>query len=455
MPEQDSEKDLELARDPSLLSRINAVLSVNIVGENSNRLLVFLVFASSYSDNPLGIIITGSSSSGKSTLLNRIAKYFPKVHRYSRVTSASLDRLEQNVAHYILIIEELQGLTAAEPTLRIMLSEGGLSLLTTDRDDKGKITTREIKTTGTPAFATTTASIRVDDQLQNRILLASMDETKQQTRQINKMQAQEFSDPDYSDKPDSTLQAFLKTLLPHDVYIPYADDLAELFPIDTIQARRDFPKLLSLIQVIAWMHQHQRCMVQRPDDKLKTYILADIIDLLYALAIAGSSLLQSLLGLQERGTKALEQFTNDCQEHTSRSLASSLRISQDRARELLEVLLQWGYVEKDESQKTHRYIRTMKQVIAIDSLGSLSGSWTGENVRERLEARKLVVFNEVHAVHFIDPFKGLTNRNTSSASVFTCGFCEYDASTEGDLWQHQDTSHPGCNRADGFLRPVM
>ena len=42
------------------------------------------------------------------------------------------------------------------------------------------------------------------------------------------------------------------------IRIPFAPRLAEVFPPNLVRARRDFPKLLGLIEASAFLHQHQR-----------------------------------------------------------------------------------------------------------------------------------------------------------------------------------------------------
>jgi len=57
------------------------------------------------------------------------------------------------------------------------------------------------------------------------------------------------------------------------VCIPYAEDLAESFPGDRVRSRRDFPKLLALIETSAYLHQQRRqtqdhAVIATPDDYL-------------------------------------------------------------------------------------------------------------------------------------------------------------------------------------------
>lgn len=401
--ERAAPKVRELALSQDLLRRIKEDLDHLIVGEDENKLLLFMVCASSCSSRPLGAIITGSSSSGKSTLLNRVLKYFSNVDYYTRVTGASLDRLERDMRGRILVVEELGGVAAAQPTLRVWISEGQLKLLTTEVDERGRITTREIATKGTPAFLTTTTDYAIDEETQNRLLILSMDESPEQTKRIQLFQAKAFSDPGFRLEPDPTIKGFLETLLPWEVVVPFAEDLARSFPSDTVRARRDLWKLLQITEVSAFLHQHQRCLIQDPTNKLKIGILADPVDLQYALDIAGPSLNQSLMGLQRRAMAALQAFQK-VEFHTSRSLGSAIGLSQNRARELATALVGAGYLEVDESGREHHYYLTKARTPGgLGALSSIGEEWPRERALIWLRDQGLEILRQALEPVYMNP----------------------------------------------------
>jgi len=182
-----------LMSDPAFLYRIKTELDQTIVGEDQNKLLLYLICSSSYTDFNLSAVVTGSSSSGKSWLKNNVLKYFANVQRFTRITAAAPDRLGSSLDKKILDIEELRGAEAAQSSLRLMISEGNLRLLTTTVDDEtGKLATTTIDTLGRPTFITTATSAEIDNELLNRLFIISIDESREQTKKIIKFEAQKY-----------------------------------------------------------------------------------------------------------------------------------------------------------------------------------------------------------------------------------------------------------------------
>ena len=106
----------ELLRDPGLLYRVKCELDRFIVGEDKNKLLLFLIAASSYTKWPLSAIITGESSAGKSWLMNNVLRFFDNIEEFTRITAAAPDRLGQDFTNRILKVEELRNRPGASHT---------------------------------------------------------------------------------------------------------------------------------------------------------------------------------------------------------------------------------------------------------------------------------------------------------------------------------------------------
>ena len=108
---------------------------------------------------------------------------------------------------------------------------------------------------------------------ETRLLFIHVDESGEQTRAINRRQALE-AERKIPPPPEDLYKQwheFLRSLEQVPVRIPFASQLADHFPV-RVQSRRDFPKLLGLIEVVAYMHQHRR---GRDDDG---NIVADPVD---------------------------------------------------------------------------------------------------------------------------------------------------------------------------------
>lgn len=382
-------RTLILARDPALLYKIKQDLDKRIIGEDRNKLLLFLIGASSLTNRPLGAIITGDSSSGKSYVMNQTLKYFSNVEKFTRITKASPDRLAKDFSNKILVVEELHGSEAAQSTIRVWISEGKLSLLTTERDEEGKITTQVIETKGSPVFITTHAGTFAEEQLLNRIMIISVDETKEQTRKILEFEAEEFMKPHSGEyiKPDPAIARFLKGLIPFDVKIPYADLLAKTFPADSVKSRRDFKKLLCLIGTHAFIYQKQRPWGQDPKKKTEggTFIMALPCDFYAVWEIAADSMRDTLFNLQRRFFKILDLFSVGMF-HTAKSAATKSGYSQSRARQILNVLVDRGILLVDETNKPYQFfLREKPEITSINGLEHELNTFDEESLKTYLE----------------------------------------------------------------------
>lgn len=409
----------EILKDPALLYRIKRdYLDHDIVGEDTSKLLLFVILATSLTDNSLGAIVTGESSAGKSHLVNKVAKHFNNVTEYTRITAASPDRSGQDFTNRILYVGELYGAERAQGTIRVLISEGKLRLWTTTTNEEGRLTTDCIETTGVPVFVSTTTTVRPDGELLNRLFLISVDESDDQTKRILEFEARKAMYTSRDDETDDTtpylgglLNGMVLEHLGH-YKIPYADWLAKMFPI-TLRARRDFKKLLALIGSIAILHTYQRPIVYgapsaRPT---KRYSVAFPIDLYLALRVCDKSLRETLRSMDDRTTRCLDIFKNTSSDVTISQAAERLNISQRRAGEILNELTNKDYLTKDESQKIHKYsLKHLEpeSLIAIGDLRDFFSAYGETELKNFLTGQNLIALQRGFAFskEAIDPLTG-------------------------------------------------
>ncbi|MGO9645483.1 MAG: hypothetical protein ACLPY5_12125 [Candidatus Bathyarchaeia archaeon] len=405
---------LALATDPALLYRTKLELDEKIFREDTSKLLLFLTCASAITTRPLSAVITSESAAGKSNLLHSVIAHFPNVEYFTRVTPASIDRMGNDLTGRILVVEELRGADAAQGTLRVAISEGKLRLLTTERDEKGKIVNREIETKGTAVFLTTTTSTVIDWETQTRLLVISLDESPQQTEGVMKYEAQEYEDVAPRKGEHSKLSSFLGTLLPYDVLIPYASQLVGCFPSKKLSARRDFKKLLQLIVIITFCHQHQRLRVRKRIQPLQYRLVATPLDLRYAIQIAGESLRQNVAGVPKRVHDLLQYF-KEGEAQTTRSIAHAARIGQRTARRWLgEDLVQAGFLTVDETGKEHLYYLADQQEASLFSDGTVPSEvlfWDDNETKGWLNRQGFEILSDPGTPTFVDPFTGVVSES--------------------------------------------
>ena len=84
---------IDFLQQKDLLKSLNQVIEkAGIIGEENSRLLLFLITISYLNKSPLHGIVQGSSGSGKTHIISRIADLMPQedVLRFTRITESSL-----------------------------------------------------------------------------------------------------------------------------------------------------------------------------------------------------------------------------------------------------------------------------------------------------------------------------------------------------------------------------
>jgi DNA primase catalytic core len=340
---------LALLKDSRLIERIASDFSrAGIVGETSNALVGYLAAVSRKLDRPLALLIQSTSAAGKSSLLDAVLRFIPEEDRvvYSAMTGQSLFYMgEMNLKHKLLAIAEQEGAARATYALKLLQSEGELTIASTSKDaTTGKLVTEEYRVEGPVMIALTTTAAEIDEELLNRCLVLTIDEGRAQTQAIHMQQRARRTLNGLLAKAEResllTLHQNAQRLLePLAVVNPFADQLT--FLDDRTRTRRDHEKYLTLIDVIALLHQHQR--VRRSMEhggKTLHYIEATLDDIALANELAHEVLGRTLdeLPPQTRRLLGLVIGVVDaaCQEHKmSRAMYRFTR------RELREVT-KWG-----------------------------------------------------------------------------------------------------------------
>ena len=266
MTAHEREETVALLRAPDLIKRLDQAFDVyGLVGEESKRLAAYLACTSRLLDKPLAVIVQSTSAAGKTALMEAVLSMFPTEERvkYSAMTGQSLYYLgEQDLKHKILAIVEEEGAENASYALKLLQSEGELTIASTGKDPHtGRMETQEYHVEGPVMIFLTTTAIDIDEELQNRCLTLTVDESREQTERIHALQrkARTLEGLRLKKKKQrllTLLRNAQRLLQPVDVVNPYADELT--FTAERTRTRRDHEKYLTLIDTIALLHQHQR-----------------------------------------------------------------------------------------------------------------------------------------------------------------------------------------------------
>ena len=266
LDDEASKAALDLLKSPDLLDRIqNDFTRCGVVGEATNKLVGYLAALSRKLDNPLAVTIQSTSAAGKSSLMDAVLAFIPEEDRikYSAMTGQSLFYMgETDLQHKILAIAEEEGASNAAYALKLLQSEGELTIASTGKDPvTGELKTQDYQVKGPVMIMLTTTAIDVDEELLNRCMVLTVDEGREQTKAIHAIQRDKRTLAGLLAKADKhailTLHQNAQRLLqPLAVVNPYGKHLT--FIDDRTRTRRDHEKYLTLIDSLALLHQHQR-----------------------------------------------------------------------------------------------------------------------------------------------------------------------------------------------------
>jgi hypothetical protein len=346
IPPDEEREAVKLLKDPKLIERILAdFFRCGVVGEETNKLMGYLAAVSRKLDEPLAIIVQSSSAAGKSALMEAVLAFMPEEERvqYSAMTGQSLFYMgETDLKHKILAIAEEEGAERASYALKLLQSEGCLTIASTGKDPHtGKLVTHEYRVEGPVMIFLTTTAIEIDEELLNRCIVLTVDENREQTRAIHELQrrAQTIEGLAARDDRSAVLrlhrnaQRLLKPLL---VANPFAPRLT--FLDARTRTRRDHMKYLTLIRAVTLLHQYQREIKTHTTRGGKTleYIEVEPSDIELANRLAHEVLGRSLDELAPQTRRLLQLIdayvTKECQARMIERPA--MRFSQRTVREV-------------------------------------------------------------------------------------------------------------------------
>ncbi len=213
--------------------------------------------------------------------MDAVLSFFPEEDRvkYSAMTGQSLYYLgETNLKHKILAVVEEAGAEKASYALKLLQSEGELTIASTGKDPQsGRMVTQEYRLEGPVMIFITSTAIDIDEELMNRCLVLTL------------------------------LKNAQRLLAPVEVLNPFAPALT--FSSGRTRSRRDHEKYLTLIDSIALLHQHHRARGQHiVRGRMVEYIEVTLDDIALANEIAPEVLGRSLDELPPQTRRLLDHI---------------------------------------------------------------------------------------------------------------------------------------------------
>jgi hypothetical protein len=375
-PMTDAQRDeaLTFLRRRDLLDQAVKDMDVlGYVGELSNKKLLYLVSVSRKLASPLSAVILSQSGAGKSGLSDVVEQLTPPadVLFLTRLSPQSLFYATPEFLNAkLIIIEERAGSAEVDYPVRAIQSRGRLSVAAPARDpETGETRTRTFTVQARASFIESSTDSGINPENGSRCFEIAMDESAEQTARIHERQRLMKTEAGLKLKTEGEAivrrhRNAQRLLEPHPVVIPYAQLLT--FPTSWMRTRRDNARFLNLIEVSAFLHQHQR---QRQDGA----IIATLDDYRTAYDLAASVLAETLSDLKRPLRLVLDRVRALASQHAGRvsrrQVRESLQLPDTTVRRWLRELVDLEYLKPERPRPGEK-----STAYTIDSTTTTEGS---------------------------------------------------------------------------------
>jgi DNA-binding transcriptional ArsR family regulator len=389
MSEAERSEALAFLKCEDLLDQVARDLdALGFVGEETNKRLLYLVAVSRKLEDPLSAIVLSQSGAGKSGLTEVIERLCPPedVVLLTRLTPQSLYYTEPGfLDRKLVIVEERYGSMEADYSIRVLQSRKKLIAAAPVKDPQtGNMRTKVFTVEARAAFIEATTASSVNHENATRCFELQMDETEEQTRRIHERQRllRTGRGLEIRQQAEAITRCHWnaqRLLEPLPVVIPFADKLS--FPSSWMRTRRDHARFLNLVEVVAFLHQHQR------ERSRESAVVAALADYEAAYSLAGEVLRETLTDVKRPLREAFHRIQGLAAKGggsvTRREIREALGVPDSTVRRWLGDLVELEYLEADGGKqgKTTRYAVTARAPRQELVLGLL----TPEELRARLQ----------------------------------------------------------------------
>ncbi|WP_378185821.1 hypothetical protein ACE939_12000 [Aquimarina sp. W85] len=370
---------IRFLKSKNLLQKTNELIGQSgVIGEETNRLLMYLIFTSRKISNPLHCISLGSSGVGKTHLQSKVAELIPDEDKIEiTVLSANafyyFNRTE--LKNKLILIEDLDGAESVLYPLRELQSKKRITKTVVHKDRKGNTKTIHLTVEGPVSVAGCTTQESIYEDNSNRNFLLYIDESSNQDQKI--MQYQRRASAGKINKDDEFIAArFLRdvqrTLKPIKVINPYAEYLD--LPQSVFKPRRTNSHYLQFIEAVTFYCQHQR--EKKYDEQTgEEYIETTIEDIQQANEIIKEVLLRksdTITGALRNHLERLKSYLkkNNQTTFTNTEIRRNLRVKETTLRRYNKQLQEEGYIRRKKNAKTKSYCFEVIDILEYDTLKS-------------------------------------------------------------------------------------
>jgi len=364
-PEEIKQAKLYLS-SPNLMERTGQDIGrAGVIGEETNRLLMYLIFTSRKRETPLHIISLGASGIGKTHLQEKVGQLIPDEDKLEITT------LSENAFYYfgqrqlqnkLILIEDMDGAEGVLYPLRELQSKRKINKTVVHKNTKGETQSINLKVEGPVCVAGCTTKEKLYEDNANRSFLIYIDESPEQDEKImlyqRKLSAGKI-DLSEEHKLQEQFKDMQRLLKPVQVRNPFAEQLQ--IPKEVFKPRRTNAHYLAFIEVVSFYHQYQR--EKRYDEETgEEYIETTLEDIAAANGLMKEALIRKSDPLNQPCRKYFEWLKMWCKAEekssfTNKQIRQSLRINPSNQKRYMIQLQAYDYVQKvrGEKGKTHHY----------------------------------------------------------------------------------------------------
>jgi predicted transcriptional regulator len=355
---------IDFLKQKDLLEVTNNLIGKSgVIGEDSNRLLMYLIFTSRKTNNPLHCISLGSSGVGKTHLQSKVGELIPEEDKIEMtVLSANafyyFNRTE--LQNKLILIEDLDGAESVLYPLRELQSKKRITKTVVHKDARGESKTIHLTVEGPVSIAGCTTQESIYEDNSNRSFLLYIDESEDQDKKIMHYQravsAGQINEAEEI-KSAEILRNAQRVLKPIKVVNPYAMYLS--LPSAVFKPRRTNSHYLQFIEAITFYCQWQR--QKKYDEQTgEEYIETTIEDIKEANELITEVLLRksdTITGATRNYLETLKGYLKEKQQttFTNTEIRRNLRIKESTLRNYNNQLLLEGYIKKTKAEKGKTY----------------------------------------------------------------------------------------------------
>jgi DNA primase len=352
----------DFLKQDKVIKKLNTLLGhTGIVGEERNRIFLFLIALSYKMKEPLHALVQGSSGSGKTKIVRQISDCMPQeqVTRFTRISDKALYNYPKHFfKNRLLIIEDVDGLSEeAELAFRELQSSGELRSSVSIKQENGNITGGEKIVNGPIASMSCTTKGAVYEDNMSRVFLIAVDESGEQTKRIIAYQNKKAAgviDSEAEEKAKQQIQNIIRTIEAKKVINPFAEKIQ--LPEEAHKIRRLNDLFQNFIKMVALINQYKRKITSN------NQIIAELSDIETAIEIMFESIVLKVDELDGSLRQFYERLKQYIQKTYPKINYTQIQITQREIRQSLHL----------SKAQTNRYLQSLVELEYLSAYGHVN-----------------------------------------------------------------------------------